>query len=94
MRAVGRVRQFLGHGEREFIREAALDANREDAVEKARADARGAKENALAIKGPADDLIVIGMRGEALGRAAGCGHDVDIYIAIVFGGEGDERAIG
>ncbi len=92
--AIRRVGKFFRHGERNFIGEATLDADRENAIKTARTVARGAKENALAIAAPADDLIVVRMRSEALGHATDGGDDVDVYVAIVFGGEGDERAIG
>src|SRR5208337_4362677 len=66
--------------------------------------AEGAKDDGLAVGGPAIDLIVVapargeraagGIKSKLLGNADGDGDDVDLLIAVVLAGEGDPLAVG
>jgi hypothetical protein len=54
----------------------------------------GVEQNLFAVRGPARHVLFRGMIGQASGRAAGGGDDINIAIAIVLAGEGDHGAVG
>src|SRR5208282_4074766 len=64
-----------------------------DAEISVRSIAAAAEEN-LAVGGPAQGLVWGRMIGQPFRLAAGGGHDIDIVIALVLSGEGDELAVG
>ena len=90
--------------DRQALRQAAFDADGEEppgpVVERI---APREKNNVLAVRQPADDLIVrshalghgrcIWIKVSCLGSPPSAGHDVDVEIAVVLAGEGDPFAV-
>src|SRR5208337_5169884 len=105
LRGIGREIAGAGFGHGQGRWQAAIQR---DGVEAAIAEiemvAEGAKDDGLAVGGPAIDLIVVapargeraagGIKSKLLGNAAGDGDDVDLLIAVVLAGEGDPLAVG
>src|SRR5215467_5187239 len=94
MTPIRRVGSLFCHGQRDFFGQAAIDTDREEAVETGPAIPGRTKQNALAIPGPADDLVSSGMSGKPLRNSACYRDKIDIFIAVIFPGEGDHRTVG
>src|SRR6266849_5443639 len=96
MGSVGREGAFFGCRQRKLVRERAIDRQSEKLVEAAvaYAVARGSKQHLLAIRGPADGLIIPRVIRQASRHTALRRYDVDVHIAVILARKGDQRAIG
>ncbi len=103
VRAVGHQTAAV---ERQKLRQAALNRHREQSpIPGVPGHAAREEDDVLRIRRPGHDHVVwtparrrtfdrIGMEGEAPRRAAACGHDVDVLIALVVTGERNGAAVG
>ena len=71
-----------------------LETDGKELAEARIAGAGRGEQDALAVGGPRQHRIRIGVPGEPLGNAPGGGHHEHVDVAVVFAGEGNLRAVG
>ncbi len=91
--AVRRKRARLGHGQGQLGRGSARRRHGEEPQEAAVAVPRRAEDDLLAVVGPADGNVRIGMMGHADGHPTGRRDHVDVEVALIFAGKGDRLPV-